>query len=185
MIISQAQCRPEEQMSETETKQDMCRKQKMSPEQILREGTPVQVKPSGWSMYPMFVPGRDWAVIAPVRECVSPDVKERRGLRSVRSLRCGEVALFRRESGILVLHRICRVGEGVFWFIGDNQTQIEKNVAPEQIIGLLTGFVRKGKMHSTDEVLYRALSRIWLFLRPFRPMFHRVSSVFRRKAVVY
>jgi signal peptidase len=154
-------------------------KTKISPEEILRGGRPVQLKPSGWSMYPMFVPGRDWALLAPVRECVSPDEKDISSLRSVRTLKCGDVALYRRRSGILVLHRICRVRPDSFWMVGDNQTEIEKNVAPEQIIALLTGFVRKGRTHGTDEIPYRVLSLVWLFLRPLRPAFHMIRAVFR------
>ena len=66
-----------------------------------------------------------------------------------------------------------------FWMVGDNQTEIEKNVAPEQIIALLTGFVRKGRTHGTDEIPYRVLSLVWLFLRPLRPAFHMIRAVFR------
>lgn len=152
---------------------------KISPESILRSGQSVQLQPRGWSMYPMFIPGRDWAILTPVRECVSGDTKTEISLPSVRSLRRGDVALFRRRSGILVMHRICRVRQDDFWFVGDNQTDIERGIAPEQIIGVLSGFVRKGKEHKTDEFCYRVLSRIWLDLRPFRPLFHAVRSVSR------
>ena len=38
---------------------------KVNIEGILEAGESVQIKPQGYSMYPLFVPGRDWAVISP------------------------------------------------------------------------------------------------------------------------
>ena len=35
-------------------------------EEVLSEGKAVQIKPRGYSMYPMMIPGRDEAVIEPV-----------------------------------------------------------------------------------------------------------------------
>ena len=61
-------------------------------EQLLATGHPIRIKPQGYSMYPLFIPGRDEAVIEPV----TPDKLHR-----------NDVALYRRDRGILVLHRIC------------------------------------------------------------------------------
>ena len=36
------------------------------------------------------------------------------------------------------------------------------------MIGIMTGFVRKGKLFSTEDIRYRILSRIWLVMRPVR-----------------
>ena len=47
----------EEKALQTETK--------ISPEELLAEGRTIQIKPQGYSMYPLFIPGRDSAVIAP------------------------------------------------------------------------------------------------------------------------
>ena len=35
-------------------------------EQLLRDGNTIKIKPQGYSMYPLFFPGRDEAVIEPV-----------------------------------------------------------------------------------------------------------------------
>ena len=35
-------------------------------EQLLATGHPIRIKPQGYSMYPLFIPGRDEAVIEPV-----------------------------------------------------------------------------------------------------------------------
>jgi hypothetical protein len=126
---------------------------KLDIETLLAEGRTIQLHPEGYSMYPLFVPGRDEAVIAPIGSHVP---------------RRGDVVLYRRAQGILVLHRICRVtAEGVY-LVGDNQTQVEGPLAPDQIKGILVAIVRRGKHIKSTQPIYVAASRFWLFLRPVR-----------------
>lgn len=138
-----------------------------NPEELLRAGLSIQVSPTGWSMYPMFVPGRDWAVLEPIEP----------GYRVGR----GDVILFRRRGGILVMHRVLSARpDGTFWFVGDNLPDIERGVGADQLIGILTGFTRKGREHRVDEWTYRAASAAWLLLRPLRPLGHQIMSLARR-----
>lgn len=74
---------------------------KISPEELLAEGRTIQIKPQGYSMYPLFVPGRDSAVIAP------PEKSGRQGANL--RYRRGDVVLYRGEGQKLILHRICRL----------------------------------------------------------------------------
>ena len=93
-------------------------------EQLLKNGSAVKLKPQGYSMYPLFLPGRDEAVI---EHCVPSELHR------------GDVILYRRVQGILVLHRICRITRDGFYLVGDNQTEVEGPLSPEQIHGKLTG----------------------------------------------
>ena len=95
-------------------------------EQLLKNGSAVKLKPQGYSMYPLFLPGRDEAVI---EHCVPSELHR------------GDVILYRRVQGILVLHRICRITRDGFYLVGDNQTEVEGPLSPEQIHGKLTGVV--------------------------------------------
>lgn len=125
----------------------------MDIEALLKSGKTIQLFPEGYSMYPLLVPGRDEVILSPLSE---------------HKLRRGDVVLYRRDTGILVLHRICRCdGEG-YYTVGDNQVQVEGPLRQEQLIGIMTGFVRKGKLISTDDLWYRFTSRIWLWMRPVR-----------------
>ena len=63
-------------------------------EQLLQDGNILKLKPQGYSMYPLFIPGRDEALI------------QRAALESLRK---NDVVLYRRDHSILVLHRICRI----------------------------------------------------------------------------
>ena len=134
-------------------------------ERLLEQGRSIQIQPQGYSMYPLFVPGRDAAVIEPTQ---------------IEGLRRGDVVLYRRESGKLVLHRICRVREDGFYMVGDNQSEVEGPLRGSQIKGILTGFVRKGKYTSVKNPVYRLASRLWLFLRPARPVLSGMAATVKR-----
>ena len=69
-------------------------------EQLLQDGNILKLKPQGYSMYPLFIPGRDEALIQQA---------------ALESLRKNDVVLYRRDHSILVLHRICRIApEGIY-----------------------------------------------------------------------
>lgn len=129
-------------------------KEKLSPEKLLAEGRTIQFKPIGYSMYPLFVPDRDQAVVAPIG-----DIMPRRG----------DVVLYRREGGNLVLHRICRYDAEGFYMVGDNESEIEGPLQREQIKGILVGIIRKGKRFSSKNLLYCSAAGLWLWMRPLRP----------------
>jgi len=135
--------------------------EKQDIEKLLAEGKLIQVKPQGYSMYPLFVPGRDEAVIAPA---------------PIERIRRGDVVLYRREGSILVLHRVWKRKGNCFYFVGDNQSEVEGPLKPEQIKGLLVGIIRKGRRFSVKNPAYRFLAGIWLILRPVRPVISRWAA---------
>ncbi len=137
----------------------------LSIEGLLAEGNRILIKPRGYSMYPLFVPGRDEALITPVE---------------AKALKRGDVVLYRREGSILVLHRIWKRREDAFYLVGDNQKEVEGPLRPEQIKGVLTEIVRKGRRFSVRHPVYRVLSGIWLALRPLRPMLSHAAAAGKR-----
>ena len=134
-------------------------------EQLLASGTTIKIKPQGYSMYPLFVPGRDEACI------------ERTDFSS---LKRGDVILYRRDKSILVLHRIWKITDNSFYMVGDNQTEIEGPLRSDQVRGKLTGFVRNGKFVDVKNPIYRFLSGLWLFLRPMRPCAWKLTACMRK-----
>ncbi|MCM1325046.1 MAG: S24/S26 family peptidase [Bacteroidales bacterium] len=135
---------------------------KVNIEKLLKEGHTVQIKPKGYSMYPLFVPGRDEAVIAPVKDNMC--------------LKRGDVVLYRRRESMLVMHRIWKCREGRFYLVGDNESRPEGPLSGEQIRGILVGVVRKGKYFSVRQPVYRMLSGLWLALRPIRPILSKAAA---------
>lgn len=134
-------------------------------EQLLTDGKTIKIKPQGYSMYPLFVPGRDEACI------------ERTDFSS---LKRGDVILYRRDKSILVLHRIWKITDNSFYMVGDNQTEIEGPLRADQVRGKLIGFVRNGKFVTVNNPFYRFLSRLWLFLRPLRPCAWKLTACVRK-----
>ena len=132
--------------------------QRQDIEKLLQDGNTIQIKPQGYSMYPVLVPGRDEAVIEPIGD---------------RKLRRGDVVLYRRDpqvtGGILVLHRLWKCKQDGYYMVGDNQKEIEGPLRAGQIKGIMVGLVRKGKYISAKNVFYCIATRGWLLLRPVRP----------------
>ena len=134
-------------------------------EQLLAEGKTIKIKPQGYSMYPLFVPGRDEACIEHT---------------DFSSLKRGDVILYRRDKSILVLHRIWKITDNSLYMVGDNQTEIEGPLRADQVRGKLTGFVRNGKFVDVKNPIYHFLSGLWLFLRPLRPCAWKLTACMRK-----
>ena len=118
---------------------------------------------SGVSMEPLFRTRRDMVIIA------KPEGE----------LKKYDVALYRDRRGKYILHRVIRVKENEYIIRGDN-TYKPEHIAKTRIIGVLTGFNRKGKSYSVTDRSYRAYARIWNFIYPARYVFHGVTSLPRR-----
>ena len=75
--------------------------------------------------------------------------------------RVGDVVLYRRGDKY-VLHRVVEVRENDYVILGDNCVNREPGVTDDDIIGVMTGFVRGGKEHLVSETGYRLYSALWL-----------------------
>lgn len=136
-------------------------------EKLLADGNYIQIKPQGYSMYPVLVPGRDEVVVASVQTAAC--------------LKRGDVVLYRRffsdgTKDILVLHRIWKVKDRGIYLVGDNQKEIEGPLKQEQILGIATEIIRKGKHISVKNPIYKLLTGFWLVLRPMRPFISKVVA---------
>ena len=134
-------------------------------EEILSNGKSVRFPPTGYSMYPMFIPDRDEAIVSPL---------------SNTTLKRGDVVLYRRDGSILVLHRICRINKKGIYLVGDNQSEIEGPLRHDQIKGILTAFIRNNKMISAKNSIYLLSAHIWLIMRPIRRPIQLIVSTLKR-----
>lgn len=135
-------------------------------EQLLADGKRIEVSPQGFSMYPLFIPGRDSAILE----------------QTPFSMLCkGDVVLYRRTHSILVLHRICRIDGTKCYMVGDNQWEIEGPLDAEQIYGKLIAVRRNGKTFSVKNPVYRILSGLWLWMLPVRPFCFRLSTSIKKR----
>lgn len=124
----------------------------MTFEELLARDGKLVYKTRGKSMEPMLRQDRDLVILE------SPGGRLRRY----------DVALYQRGKDY-VLHRVIQVGANDYFFRGDN-TYAEEIVHPEAVIGVLTGFVRKGKQISVTDRKYRLYVKCWCAVYPLRRM---------------
>ena len=80
-----------------------------------------------------------------------------------------DVVLYKRHSdGAYVLHRIVEVREKDYVILGDNCVKREYGITDEDILGVMTSFVRDGKTVQVTNPLYKAYVELWCALEPFR-----------------
>ena len=120
----------------------------------------------GVSMLPMLKQGRDLMIV-------------RRKLPDER-LKKFDVAIYIRPPHSYVLHRIIKVEDGGYVFLGDNCENKEPNIREEQVIAVLTAFVHKGKQIDATNKGYRLYSRFWYYIFPFRMAVRRSKRFSKR-----
>ena len=133
----------------------------------LAAGENVQFIPRGTSMRPMIFGGRDHVVLSPVKG----------------KLKKHDIPLYKRDNGQYVLHRIVRVGE-TYTCMGDNQYHREDGIRQDQILAVVSAFVRNGKRYNVTDFSYRTYSFFWYYSRPIRRCIGavkwRVKYLFRK-----
>ena len=130
-------------------------------EDILARDGILVYKTRGVSMEPMLRQNRDLVVIR---------------VPSSR-LEKFDVALYKQDD-VYILHRVVDVKDNCYLIRGDN-TYTTETVPDSAVIGVLTGFQRKGKQHEVTEIGYQFYVRFWHAIYPLRLFCFR----FRRPAV--
>ncbi len=125
-------------------------------EQTLRTEGVLFYRIEGVSMQPMLRQKRDAVVVRPPQG----------------RLKKYDVALYRRDSGKYVLHRVVRVLPDGYVIRGDNCYTDETDITDREIIGVLTDFVRKGRQKPVTAPSYRLYARLWVGLYRVRRFLH-------------
>ena len=94
----------------------------------------------GVSMLPLLRQGKDLFTV------------QRKGPERCRA---GDVVLYRRPPDRYVLHCVVEVRPEDYVILGDNCITKETGIRDEDILGVMTGFVRGGRRHSIREPGYR------------------------------
>lgn len=129
----------------------------------LQNGGKANLVITGYSMRPMLYQYRDSVMLVPVQKQLQP----------------GDVALFQRDNGRYVLHRVIRVTPEGYLFCGDNQWELEA-VEHRQIVAVVDSFRRKDKCYSLEHPGYRLYQWVWLKLFFLRKYYIRLRRQFGR-----
>ena len=128
--------------------------------QYLAEHGELTYRIVGVSMNPLLRQDRD--LITVLRSDLAP--KDTNG-----RFHSHDVVLYKRHSdGAYVLHRIVEVREKDYVILGDNCVKREYGITDEDILGVMTSFVRDGKTIQVTDPLYKAYMELWCALEPFR-----------------
>ncbi len=96
-----------------------------------------------------------------------------------------DVVLYKRPPKSFVLHRVVEVRERDYVILGDNCLNKEYGIRDEDILGVMTSFVRKGKEYPVTHKGYCIYARVWYFLYPVRKMWMKAKikalSRFRKR----
>ncbi len=114
----------------------------------------VKIRVTGYSMQPMIYHLRDTVTIKK-----PPD-----------NFKKYDLPLYIREDGKVVLHRIIKLSkDGTYVCRGDNQWDKEYGVKKEQIIGIVSDFLRKGKSVDVNSSKgYKLYVLIWPIMHHFK-----------------
>ena len=128
---------------------------------LVNQGESVSLTITGSSMTPFLVHGRDQIRFQ------KPD----------RPLKRGDMAFFQRRNGDYIMHRVLRVSDDGYYFVGDGQQVIEGPIAPEQIFGRITQVCRKGKWIGPGNFWWDFFAGAWLTLLPCRPFLRKLYGL--------
>ena len=121
--------------------------------ELVTSGKEVNLRVSGGSMTPFLGDKRDMIIISPVKH----------------PLKRGDMVFYQRASGQYVMHRIHHIDkDGMLHIVGDAQTQIEHDIAPEQVWGIVTKVIRKGKLIDEKNFWWWFFEKIWIRMVPVR-----------------
>lgn len=126
-------------------------------------GENIVISPQGSSMFPFLKAGRDRVLLIPVTPAKLP--------------RRGDIVLYRRKNGLLVLHRLHHHDHTGYYFVGDNQTKLEGPLEKSQLLGVVSRIYRQDKSFSSHHPIYWTAGKLWLWLRPIR---HVISKRAKR-----
>ena len=103
---------------------------------------------TGTSMLPLLKEGRD---LVELESCSQERLKK------------GNVVLYKKNDGTLVLHRIIKTENREFFTVlGDHQFKNAERVNKNQIIAVACGFFIKGRYVNEKTRWYRLYKKIWL-----------------------
>lgn len=131
--------------------------------QLLEETDAVPLVISGGSMAPFLVHGRDTVYLS----------------KATDPLKRGDMALYQRDNGRYILHRVFRADNGAYTMLGDAHTQPEPGIRPDQIRALVTAVRRKGKLLQKGSFWWSFFAKIWIRLVPARRFLISVYALFK------
>lgn len=135
-------------------------------EELNKNGA-IAFVPKGNSMWPFLKNGKQSVIVEKKQE----------------KLRPMDVALFRRENGTSVLHRVVKTTDYGYIVCGDSLFQYEK-VKEENVFGIMTGFYKGKRYVEANDKYYVESVKRW-YKHEFLRKFYVKSFFFFNKIITF
>lgn len=135
-------------------------------EEYLEKNGSMTYSNVGTSMMPLLKQGRDLFTVTK---------------KDSERCRKYDVVLYRRPPDKYVLHRVVKVRENDYVILGDNCINKEYGITDDDILGVMTSFVHKGKQYTVNDMTYRIYSHLWIDLSFFRVKLKKLRMKIKRK----
>ena len=134
-------------------------------EEVIKSGGSCKLRVTGYSMNPTLRHLKDSVVL------VSP--QKRNPLKN-------EIVFIKRDSGKHVLHRIIKIIDNDCFIMNGDAQQWTEVVRFDQVIGVVESFYRDAKLISCDNKKYKIYMRLWVLLKPIRPLFFKSRNLIKK-----
>ncbi|MBO5461967.1 MAG: S24/S26 family peptidase [Clostridia bacterium] len=126
---------------------------------VINSGGKLALGVTGGSMMPFLKHLRDTVFIC---NCSFEDIK------------CGQILLFKRKDGRIILHRVRRVySDCKLLMNGDSQVWCEK-IDFSQVIARVYEVERNGKRYRSDSFIFKLWAFLWFPTKPLRPFLFKI-----------
>ena len=96
-------------------------------------------------------------------------------------LKKGDVALYKRDNGEYILHRVMKVLNESYVFCGDNHFTLEYGVTDAHILGVMKGYYKKLKYVDVNKSLkYKLYKLFWCNSLSFRKFLNYFRTAFKK-----
>lgn len=123
--------------------------------ELIATGETVCIKVKGNSMMPFLKSDTDTVA----------------AVKSDGRFKVGDVVFYTRKNGAVVMHRIVKKQNDLFWMCGDAQLSVEGPINENQIFAKVTYIIHDGKKYDEDSSYFRFYSKcrvhlmkVWRFL---------------------
>lgn len=138
-------------------------------EEELNNGKDVLLPVKGYSMTPFLINNRDSIILTRVNS---------------RTVKVGDLVMFRREDGSYAMHRICRDnGNNTFDILGDAQYVADRNIRYDMIVAYVPKAIRNGKEVDCEKGAWRSIMTRYMRLRMKHPAVAKI--IYKTLAMLY
>lgn len=85
--------------------------------------------------------------------------------------------IYIKKTNSFIIHRVVKVeNNGLYTTCGDNMIQKEYNISDNDILGIVTGYYKNGKLRSFNSFNYKVYCLYINTIRPIRTLYHKIKG---------